>query len=199
MGQDQNAAGSADVGRIPRLSIEDTVTAAEEVGAPTYIADLNVFGVLFHNPPLASAFNDVLMQLLMNGTLDARLRELVIMRIGWVTGSEYEWAQHWRIGPQLGASQDDMAKVRDWESSDLGVPERAILAATDEALTDGAVSAGTWKQCEEHVGGNSVLLEMLTVIGLWKMVSIVAKSVEIPIEEGVESWGPDGIPPASAG
>jgi hypothetical protein len=39
--------------------------------------------------------------MLWHGKLDPRLRELVIMRIGWLTASDYEWTQHWRVAQGL--------------------------------------------------------------------------------------------------
>lgn len=42
------------------------------------------------------------------------MRELVIMRIGWVTGSVYEWTQHWGVATALGVDQADLLAVRDW-------------------------------------------------------------------------------------
>ena len=69
--------------------------------------------------------------------LDARLRELVIMRIGWATGSVYEWTQHWRVALQLGVDEADVLAVRDWRSSDrFGPVERAVLAYTDGLVAD---------------------------------------------------------------
>ena len=86
--------------------------------------------------------NDLLATMLWRGTLDPRLRELVIMRIGWLTASDYEWTQHWRVAQGLGVSADDLLGVRDWQAHQgSGPAERAVLAATDDVVRDGAVSA----------------------------------------------------------
>jgi alkylhydroperoxidase family enzyme len=135
--------------KIPMLSAGAASAAAEEVGLPAQMAELNIFRALLHDPELAKAVSDVLLTLLFRGKLDARLRELIIMRIGWATGSVYEWTQHWRIARQLGVEEADLLALRDWRSSDrFGEPEQAILAATDETLETGTISAETWKRCE---------------------------------------------------
>jgi hypothetical protein len=55
------------------------------------------------------------------------------MRIGWVTGSAYEWTQHWRVATTAGIPPEDILAVRDWRNSERLTPaDRAILAATDE-------------------------------------------------------------------
>jgi len=185
--------------RVPRLSHDDTVAAAEQVGLPTYLADLDVFRVLFRHPPLARAFNNLLAQLLFKNRLDARLRELVIMRIGWQTGSVYEWTQHWRIARSLGVAVDDLLAVREWRASDrFGPAEQAVLTATDEVLSDGMISAATWAACAAELESPEELLELVTAIGGWHMVSAMLRSLEVPLEDGVEAWPPDGCVPESA-
>jgi alkylhydroperoxidase family enzyme len=183
-------------GRIPRLTKEEAVAAAAEIGVPDYMCDLAIFQVLFRHPPLAKAVNDFLGQLLFKGELDDRLRELIIMRVGWQTESAYEWAQHWRIAPRFGVDEPDLVGVRSWQDHDaFGPAERAVLQATDECLETGALSPETWKLCEEHVGGTEALLEVVTAIGAWQMISKILRSVEVPLEDDVDPWPPDGQGP----
>jgi alkylhydroperoxidase family enzyme len=183
----------------PRIPLLDPVAAKEAAvaaGVPEIVADLNIFRVTLRHPLLARRLSDLLMTLLWEGRLDARLRELVIMRLGWATGSDYEWTQHWRIARSLGVDDEDLLGVRDWRSHDaFGPAERAVLAATDETLADGAVTAGTWAACVAHVGDDEVLLELLGVIGAWRMVSAVLRSLDVPLEDGVASWPPHGEGP----
>ena len=184
--------------RIPLLDLEAAKQAARAAGVPEITADLNVFRVWLRHPPLAKWLSDLLMGLLWEGQLDARLRELVIMRLGWSTGSDYEWTQHWRIALGVGVDEADVLAVRDWRSHDgFGDAERAVLAATDETVADGAISAPTWQACVAHVSDDPrVLLELVSAIGLWRMVSGILRSLEVPLEEGVSSWPPDGRGPA---
>ena len=76
-----------------------------------------------------------------------------------------------------------------------------MLAATDETLADGAISAGTWQACVEHVSSEpDVLLDLVSAIGVWRMISGMLRSLEVPLEDGVTSWPPDGAgPDASSG
>jgi alkylhydroperoxidase family enzyme len=68
--------------------------------------------VLLNHPTLARAINDLLATMLWHGRLAPRLRELVIMRIGWVTACDYEWTQHWRVACGLGVPAGDLLAVR---------------------------------------------------------------------------------------
>lgn len=182
--------------RIPRLSAEDARAAAEAAGVPAMMADLSVFQVLLRNPKVAKVLQDMLTALLWQGELDGRLRELVIMRLGWVTGSVYEWTQHWRVATGMGISADDLVGVRDWRSyAGFGPAERAVLAATDETLETGTISAATWTECERHVGGPTELIELVVAIGNWRLFSSLLRSLEVPLEGGVDPWPPDGRAP----
>ncbi|HVT77831.1 MAG TPA: carboxymuconolactone decarboxylase family protein [Acidimicrobiales bacterium] len=182
--------------RVPRLSAADAHAAAEAAGIPSLMADLSVFRVLLCNPKVAKALQDMLSALLWQGELDGRLRELVIMRIGWSTASVYEWTQHWRVATGMGISADDLVGVRDWRAyAAFGPAERAVLAATDETLESGTIGPATWAECERHVGGPAELIELVVAIGNWRLFSSLLHSLEVPLEDGVAPWPPDGRAP----
>ena len=179
---------------VDLLPLEESMKVAEAAGVPAELADRNVFRLLLRRPALAKAVNDLLYSLLFDATLDDRIRELVIMRIGWATGSDYEWTQHWSVAQQaFGCSPEDLQAVRDWKSSDrFEAAARAALTATDETLETGAISRETFTLCEQHLGGADQCLELVASIGAWRLISQLARSCQIPLEDGVESWPPDG-------
>jgi alkylhydroperoxidase family enzyme len=186
---------------IEPLDAEAANAAAERAGVPTVFTDLNVFRVLLRHERVAKAVNDMLLTLLVRPELDARLRELVIMRLGWSTGSVYEWTQHWPIALRSSLREDEVLAVRDWPTHDsFGDAERAVLAATDETLRDGRVSDATWAACVAHVGGgdpnSAVLIELVTAIGLWRMIAGILRTLGVALEDGVDPWPPDGAAPA---
>lgn len=174
----------------------EATAAAEAAGVPAYFAELSVFRVLLRNPPVAKALYDQLNTLLFNGTLDGRLRELVIMRLGWATGSVYEWTQHWRVARGMKISEDDLLAVRDWQNyAAFGPPERAVLAAVDDTLATGAISAETWDACRAALVDDSILVELVVAIGTWRTFSQLLRSMDVPLEDGVDPWPPDGSSP----
>jgi alkylhydroperoxidase family enzyme len=183
--------------RVPRLPLDEAKAAADEAGVPNYMAELAIFQVLLNHPKLACGLNDLLAIMLWRGTLDPRLRELVIMRIGWLTASDYEWTQHWRVAQGLGVSPDDLLGVRDWRAyAGFGPAERAVLAATDDVVRDGAVGAESWAACEREFGADpALLIELVTAISAWRMVASILHSLQVPLEDGVASWPPDSQSP----
>jgi alkylhydroperoxidase family enzyme len=183
--------------RIHLLTREQAEKVAEESGLPTALANLNIFRALLRNPALARATSDLLLSLLFRSSLDPRLRELVIMRLGWATSSNYEWTQHWKIAlEQFGCSEEDLLAVRDWKNSDhFGDAEKAVLGATDETLASGMISDASWTRCLEYVGDELACMELVASIATWRWISQFTRSLDIPLEEGIHSWPPDGNGP----
>lgn len=187
--------------RIPMLDIDEARRRATERGIPAQMADLSVFRIALHQPGVAAALNGMLHELLWNGVLDARLRELIIMRIGWSTGSVYEWTQHWRVARLLDVPEQDLLAVRDWEHADhFGPAELAVLAATDDTLRDGVIADSTWAQCRAAFSDDpAVLVELVAAIGNWRLFSALLRSLDVPLEQGVTAWPPDGAIPDRTG
>ncbi|HEY9134436.1 MAG TPA: carboxymuconolactone decarboxylase family protein [Pseudomonadales bacterium] len=186
--------------RIELLSKEEAQQAATKVGISPMMAELNVFRALLHHPELAAALNAPLTMLMgLGNVLAPRLRELIIMRIGWQTGSDYEWTQHWRVAKMFGIPETDLLAVRHWEKADcFNQADRAVLQATDDILNDGKISGETWAQLEEVLGDTKQVLEVLIAICNWRTFSQLLMSIQIPLEDGIESWPPDGLVPEAA-
>jgi hypothetical protein len=62
-------------------------------------------------------------------------------------------------------------------------------------LESGAISPETWRDCETRLGSHENLLELVAAIGNWRLFSSLLRSLEIPLEEGVLAWPPDGRRP----
>jgi len=183
--------------RVDILPLDEAKQAAKAVDMIPAFAELNIFRVMLHRPKTAKALSDLLVSLLFGGELDDRLRELLIMRIGWTTGSDYEWTQHWRIAQeQFGCSEQDLLELRgDWRgSTHFGKDEKTLLAAVDELIERGSLSAELSSRCLESFGRNATI-ELATAVGAWRLVSKVTNALEIPLEEGIASWPPDGKRP----
>ena len=141
-------------------------------------------------------------QLLEKNQLDARLRELVIMRIGWVTGSAYEWTQHWRVATVTCAiPPEDVLAVRDWKNAaNLTFADKAVLAATDETLAGGSISDATWADIVKAIPNPAHQVDFVVAMGNWTMFSMLLRNLRIPVEDGVMIWPPDGkASPAAEG
>lgn len=180
------------------LDVDEAKRRAAERDIPESLAELSVFRIALHQPGVAHGLSTMLHELLWKGLLDARLRELIIMRIGWATGSVYEWTQHWRVARLLDVPERDLLAVRDWRNADhFGEAERAVLGATDDTLEFGTITDKTWAECRAALGDDAVMVEMVAAIGNWRLFSALLKSLDVPLEDGVEPWPPIGEAPTA--
>ncbi len=186
--------------RVPMLPIDEATKRADTLGLNPQFASLSVFRILLHNQPVAKEIAKTLTTLLFDGNvLDVRLRELVIMRIGWKTGAVYEWTQHWRVARGLQISEEDLLAVRDWQNATTLTPaDRAVLRATDDTLDHGHIQSDTWDECTKHLETEAERVELVIAIGNWIMFSQLLKSLNVPLEDDIEPWPPDGQPPIKA-
>jgi alkylhydroperoxidase family enzyme len=180
--------------RVPIVSPERACELGEAMGMPARRTQSEAFRVVANNPGVARVAYSQLMQLLENNKFDTRLRELMIMRIGWVTGSAYEWTQHWRVATTAGIPPEDILAVRDWWNAErLTQADKAILAATDECLAGRSISDRAWAEVVKHVTEPGDQVEFIIAMGNWMMFSLLFRNLRIPLAEGVTPWPPDGL------
>jgi alkylhydroperoxidase family enzyme len=182
--------------RIEMLPFEVSQTVAAEIGVSEPRAKLSIFRVALKSPLIAKSLGDLLDSLLKKGALDRRLRELILMRIGWATSCEYVWTQHWRIATNFEIPVEDILGVREWSQYEgFGNVERAVLGATDEILADGIIADETWAELRNLIDDDAVLFELVVTIGNWQLFSTIVRTLKIPLEEGVVGWPPNGESP----
>lgn len=180
--------------RVPLLPTYEAREIGKSYGVPSSMTHLNVFRCLLHHPKLASSVAGTLSGLLWRfNALDEKLRELIIMRIGWRTRATYEWTQHWQVALRVGLTDDEILAVRDWRRSEiLSKAARAVLAATDDTLDHGHILDDTWAKCCSHLKTEAQRIELVLAIANWRSFSELLQSLKIPLEEGVVPWPPDG-------
>ena len=73
-----------------------------------------------------------------------RERELVILRIGYLCQSGYEWGQHVQISRQAGMTDDEIRSAKTGpDTPGLSDLDRLLLTATDELHGDARISDAT--------------------------------------------------------
>ena len=161
--------------------------------APT----LNIFATLARNPPLLDQFGRFATYLLKEGTLPGRERELVILRVGWRLGSEYEFGQHTIEGRREGLTDQEISAVaQDGAPPDCwNTDDRALLALADELCLHGGVSDETWAALSPR-WSEAELLELVVLAGAYRMVCGLLTAVGIEIDDGIPGWPQPVEPPA---
>ena len=142
----------------------------------------NVFRTFVRNPPADRLRGGITGHILRSTTLSPRHRELLLMRIGVLCRSEYEWAAHSRIGRQVGMNDADVARIVAGPESGGGDPiETALLRATDELHRDDVVSAETWAALAKTLDAKQ-LLDVLISVGGYRTVSMAINSAGVQLD-----------------
>src|ERR1700752_2910396 len=74
---------------------------------------LNIMGTLLNHPELMRRWMVFANHVLGKSTLPAREREIVILRIGYLCRSGYEWGQHVVIARRSGLDDDDIRRIKE--------------------------------------------------------------------------------------
>ena len=138
-----------------------------------------ILGLLGHHPRLAGDWLALNGGFVDDAVLDARVRELLILRVGWRTRCRYEWAQHTRMAERAGLTSAEIAAVADgsgfagWSDRD-----RDLLDAVDQMIDAHRVADDTWHRLADHFD-EQALLELLFLIGSYLCLALVLNSVEL--------------------
>jgi len=147
----------------------------------------NVLATLMHHPTLAGpflAYNQVLLQ---SPALDARHRELMILRVAWRARSRYEWVQHARLAAQLGVTDDEIAAIADGPPLEWTPLERALLDATDELVDRYRVADDTWKRLADHLD-DAQLVELVFVVGTYVGLAMAFNSFGLQVDAELQEF-----------
>jgi len=144
---------------------------------------INIYRMLLNAPPLAESWffhsNTVRWQT----TLSGRLREIVIIRMGRLTDSQYVLRQH---VPSLalaeGLTLEDCNELADWQvSSRFSESERAVLAYTDTMTRDIVVPDPVFEELKKHFDDRQIV-ELTVLIGTYNMNARVLQALRLDLE-----------------
>ena len=91
--------------------------------------------------------------------LDAKLRELAIMRVGFTQASKFVYSQHCKAARRFKISEAQIAAIPAWQVSDAFSPqERAVLAYVDCLILEGGrVPDGTFAALHGHLSDENIM------------------------------------------
>lgn len=144
---------------------------------------LNIFRVMANCPIIGRDFLRLGNSLLFKGSLDPRLRELAILRVGYLAKANYEWTQHVAVARRAGVPQEQIETLHVWQdSSHFNTSEQAVLQYTDEVADRIRVSEETFQKIKTVLTEEQIV-ELTTVIGYYGAVCRVLEALQIELEE----------------
>ena len=170
---------------MPRLPYADPERVPERVReALEAVPPLNVFRMTAN---AETAFRPWLAfggALLSSLELDPRVRELVILRVARLCGSEYEWVQHVPIARSVGATEEQVAAIERGgvDAECFSNDQRAVLRFTTEVVRDVRASDEAFAAVSGTLSPREIV-ELLMVIGQYMMLARVMATSDMELDE----------------
>ena len=128
--------------------------------------------------------------------LDPKVRELGILRTGYVQGSQFVFSQHCKAARAFGLTEDQVAGIRHWQVADcFDAKERAVLAWTDALILQGGrASDELFAALHEHLCDEDIL--ELTYHALsYNLHAVMCKALRLEFDDVDERVREVPIPP----
>lgn len=155
---------------MPRLPLAEPRDGAEP-------APLKLFRMVAHAESAYGPWLQYGGALLTQLELDPLLRELTILQVARLVGSEYEWVQHDPIALAVGATREQIDAIEAGRDDDpaFDADQTLVLQATRAAVTQGAATEEQIAALAERLGPRQVV-ELLLVIANYTGIAMLIAS-----------------------
>jgi glucose dehydrogenase/alkylhydroperoxidase family enzyme len=157
--------------------------------------DLNVYKTLAHHPELFSRWSGLGRLVMNRSNLPARHREILMLRMGWLCQSEYEWVQHARIATSdAGMTDQEIHRIAEGPKA-VGWTdfERALLYMVDELRYDAMVGDATWRALRTEYSDQQ-MMEAVFTAAQYQLVSMALNSLGVQLDPGLRHRLPRDLP-----
>lgn len=172
--------------RVPYLDVADLAPENQDLLArPIWLNR-----ALANSPDALRAMNELAGFIRHNSKLDARLRELAILQVGYLAKSPYEWSHHIKIGKEFGVSDDDIRAIAEetkgWPTK-LDETAKLVLRGAREMAERLAMSDATYKALEAKLGCAHMIDLVMTISFYCAVVRILA-TLQIDVEPDYQKY-----------
>jgi len=142
---------------------------------------LNIFRAMSHSPEALLRFMRFGNYFLEDGKVDPKLRELAILRAGWLCRAPYEFSQHIAFGRRTGLTDDQIRAVADPTPALFDARELAVLTFAAELTTDARASDAAFNALREYMDEEQIV-ELTMVTSFYNMVSRILNTLDVDID-----------------
>jgi 4-carboxymuconolactone decarboxylase len=173
--------------RVPLLDVEDSPALkdlTDRIRAARRGRVINVYRLLLHSPSLAETWFEHNNAVRWRTGLDGRLREMVIIRIAYLTRARYVLGQHVpKLALAEGLTLGECDALAEWRDAKLfDARERAVFAYTDAMTRDVEVPDTVFEPLREHFDDRQIV-ELTVLIGTYAMHVRVFEALKLDPEQ----------------
>ena len=117
-------------------------------------------------------------------TLPPREREIVVLRMGYLCRSGYEWTQHRRIGLNAGLTEGEIERIKQGpDAAGWSAADAALLRAVDELHADQFIPDAAWNELCKHFNVQQCM-DVVYTAGQYTLVSMLLNTLGVQLDEG---------------
>ena len=148
----------------------------------------NIFLTMAQHINLAKRWLVFANHILNKSTLDPIDREILILRIGWLCQSGYEWAQHELIATAIGLSLEKIESIKIGEQAACwNKKERLLIIATNELHSDTFIRTSTWNGLKSYYT-DPQMMDLVFTVGQYNLVSMALNSFGVQLDDDLPRW-----------
>jgi 4-carboxymuconolactone decarboxylase len=143
----------------------------------------NIFKTLANYPELMKRLAPWGNHVLFKSSLPPRIRELIILRAGWLCQAAYEWSHHVDIGLETAglAEADIVALTVGPDDPHWSGLERLALLATDALHADQFIPQPLWTALAEQLTAKQ-MMDLVFAVGHYSMMCMALNSFGVQLE-----------------
>jgi alkylhydroperoxidase family enzyme len=143
----------------------------------------NITAALANSPIALKAFTRCIGTLNLGTELETHTREAVILRIGALLGSDYEWGRHVLRARADGLSDATIRGLRDGDLAELSEADAAAVRYI-EAVETRSVEDDLWAEVSKHYS-TSQLVELTMLGGFYGLVCRFLLALRVELDDDV--------------
>jgi 4-carboxymuconolactone decarboxylase len=139
--------------------------------------------------PVFQAVGDLGSAFIRGSALPPTLREISILRVGYLSGSSYETFQHEALGRFVGLSERKIDAIRsgDFRSEALSDVEAAVLSFVDDIVANVRASDATLAALRQNLDDRQII-DLILVTGYYMMIGRLLETTGVDLDAEPIDW-----------
>jgi alkylhydroperoxidase family enzyme len=169
---------------MTRIPYPDPAKQSAAVRATLERAPINIMKMVSHaSEPVFAGFGQFSGAFYQPSDLDPMLREVAILRVGYLSKSAYEIFHHEGLGRQIGLTEAQIEAIRAGKADPLLSPaQAAVMAFADDIIVNVRAGDATLAAVREHLS-DQALVDLILVIGLYMTVSRLLETTGVELDQ----------------
>jgi alkylhydroperoxidase family enzyme len=169
---------------MTRIPYPDPATLSDGVRAMLARAPINIMKMVANaSEPVFNGFGQFSAGFYQPSELDPMLREVAILRVGYLSKSAYEVFHHEGLGRQIGLTDAQIAAIEAGRPDPVLTPaQQAVMAFADDIILNVRAGDATLAAVRANLSDQAVV-DLILVIGLYMTVSRLLETAAVELDQ----------------